>query len=263
MWLALALLSKPSGSQRAGINTIASDCPSADLDPKRTFADASHEYTIKYWLQPDKKLQKVKHLALATNILRDRPARQVADASQNMVEADKPRPKLGKLERIMMRSLFFMLSCLFLCNTGAARSLPIEEDDMALKRELKMLNKPYVKSFKDKYGGIFDCVDMHKQPAFDHPLLKNHKIQISSPSSSSSKNTTTRIGPMKAIEEEIRVSPQESCPDGTVLLRRTLKQDLVKASASLPRFRQVKDKDHSEIPGQHNPPSKLPVQWLK
>ncbi|VVB02601.1 unnamed protein product [Arabis nemorensis] len=23
----------------------------------------------------------------------------------------------------------------------------------------------------------FDCVDIYKQPAFQHPLLKNHKIQ--------------------------------------------------------------------------------------
>jgi hypothetical protein len=26
--------------------------------------------------------------------------------------------------------------------------------------------------------GEFDCVDIYKQPAFDHPLLKNHKIQV-------------------------------------------------------------------------------------
>lgn len=28
-------------------------------------------------------------------------------------------------------------------------------------------------------GDIIDCVDINKQPAFDHPLLKNHKIQAS------------------------------------------------------------------------------------
>lgn len=28
-------------------------------------------------------------------------------------------------------------------------------------------------------GDIIDCVDIHKQPAFDHPSLKNHKIQVS------------------------------------------------------------------------------------
>ncbi|KAF8697398.1 hypothetical protein HU200_035996 [Digitaria exilis] len=110
---------------------------------------------------------------------------------------------------------------------------------MALERKLKVLNKPYVKSFKDKHGIVFDCVDMYKQPAFDHPLLKNHKLQES-----------TWTGPSTA-GQRIRVHPQESCPDGTVPIRRTLKQDLVMASLSSPRFRPANNKDHSEIPGQH------------
>ena len=29
-------------------------------------------------------------------------------------------------------------------------------------------------------GDIIDCVDIYKQPAFDHPLLKNHTIQVTS-----------------------------------------------------------------------------------
>jgi len=28
-------------------------------------------------------------------------------------------------------------------------------------------------------GDIIDCVDIYQQPAFDHPLLKNHTIQVS------------------------------------------------------------------------------------
>nr|TKW10208.1 hypothetical protein SEVIR_6G147100v2 [Setaria viridis] len=108
---------------------------------------------------------------------------------------------------------------------------------MALERELMMLNKPYVKSFKDKYGVVFYCIDMYKQPAFDHPLLKNHKLQV------------TKRANCHHLFSRIRVHPQESCPDGTVLIRRTLKQHLVNASVSLPRFRP--QKDHSEIPGQH------------
>lgn len=27
-------------------------------------------------------------------------------------------------------------------------------------------------------GDIIDCVNIYKQPAFDHPLLKNHKIKV-------------------------------------------------------------------------------------
>ncbi|BAT05400.1 Os08g0411100 [Oryza sativa Japonica Group] len=64
-------------------------------------------------------------------------------------------------------------------SNAAARSLVLSnEDDLALERELMMLNKPYVKSFKDSYGVVFDCVDIYRQPAFDHPLLKNHKLQF-------------------------------------------------------------------------------------
>ncbi|RZC76499.1 hypothetical protein C5167_000567, partial [Papaver somniferum] len=29
-----------------------------------------------------------------------------------------------------------------------------------------------------KMGDTIDCIDIYKQPAFDHPLLKNHKIQF-------------------------------------------------------------------------------------
>ncbi|KAI9194418.1 hypothetical protein LWI28_005827 [Acer negundo] len=43
--------------------------------------------------------------------------------------------------------------------------------------KLKLLNKPAVKSIKSEDGDIIDCVDINKQPAFDHPALRNHKIQ--------------------------------------------------------------------------------------
>ncbi|WJZ82238.1 hypothetical protein VitviT2T_002012 [Vitis vinifera] len=33
-----------------------------------------------------------------------------------------------------------------------------------------------VKTIKTKHGDIYDCVDFYKQPAFDHPLLKNHNF---------------------------------------------------------------------------------------
>lgn len=32
--------------------------------------------------------------------------------------------------------------------------------------------------FQTKIGDIIDCIDIYKQPAFDNPLLKNHKIQV-------------------------------------------------------------------------------------
>ncbi|XP_056159639.1 uncharacterized protein LOC130135159 [Syzygium oleosum] len=35
-----------------------------------------------------------------------------------------------------------------------------------------------IKTFKTMYGEIIDCIDLYKQPAFDHPLLKDHKLQF-------------------------------------------------------------------------------------
>ncbi|KAJ9560843.1 hypothetical protein OSB04_006003 [Centaurea solstitialis] len=35
-----------------------------------------------------------------------------------------------------------------------------------------------VKTIRVKDGDIIDCIDIYKQPAFDHPALKNHIIQV-------------------------------------------------------------------------------------
>ncbi|TVU06112.1 hypothetical protein EJB05_49305, partial [Eragrostis curvula] len=61
-----------------------------------------------------------------------------------------------------------MFSCLFLRSAWAGNPALSEDDDMGIERVLKMLNKPYVKSFKDEYGVVFDCVDIYKQPAIIH-----------------------------------------------------------------------------------------------
>ncbi|CAD5188628.1 unnamed protein product [Musa acuminata subsp. malaccensis] len=78
------------------------------------------------------------------------------------------------------QSLLFLALSVFVWSHAAednTRDLSLE-DDRELERELKTLNKPFVKSFQDKYGITYDCVDIYKQPAFDHPLLKNHTLQV-------------------------------------------------------------------------------------
>ncbi|XP_062086551.1 protein neprosin-like [Humulus lupulus] len=55
-----------------------------------------------------------------------------------------------------------------------------KEEELEIEDQLKQLNKPAVKTiqviliFSD--GVIYNCVDFFKQPAFDHPLLKNHNF---------------------------------------------------------------------------------------
>ncbi|KAG6495573.1 hypothetical protein ZIOFF_043399 [Zingiber officinale] len=73
---------------------------------------------------------------------------------------------------------------------------------------------------QDEYGITFYCVDIYKQPAFDHPLLKNHTLQIKSTSFPKSMNNNS--------SSEILKLPRR-CPQGTVPIRRTTKEDLIRA----------------------------------
>ncbi|XP_022151674.1 uncharacterized protein LOC111019590 [Momordica charantia] len=46
-----------------------------------------------------------------------------------------------------------------------------------IQRHLDNINKPPLLTIQSPDGDIIDCVHKRKQPALDHPLLKNHKIQ--------------------------------------------------------------------------------------
>ncbi|KAL5978464.1 hypothetical protein ACLOJK_029581 [Asimina triloba] len=108
------------------------------------------------------------------------------------------------------------------------------EEYLELRRQLKSLNKPAVKSIKTAHGDILDCVDIYKQPALDHPLLKDHKIQMwptSFPKRSEGMKNSSASG------MEIRVElPDGGCPQGTVPIRRTRMQDLLRIK-SLPKLK--------------------------
>ncbi|KAL1212620.1 Protein neprosin [Cardamine amara subsp. amara] len=73
-----------------------------------------------------------------------------------------------------------------------------------------------LKSFKISENVTYDCIDIYKQPGLDHPLLKNHIIQMKpSVSSSEFKNQTSNN---KTYKKKIR------CPDGTVPILRNSKE---------------------------------------
>ncbi|XXG48237.1 hypothetical protein AAC387_Pa02g2744 [Persea americana] len=93
-----------------------------------------------------------------------------------------------------------------------------------IRRHLKGLNKPALRSIKSEDGDIIDCIDIYKQPAFDHPLLKNHTIQMR-PSNYNSE----KISPLKPLEQLWHQSG--SCREGTVPIRRTGKADLLRAGS--------------------------------
>ncbi|XP_059455818.1 protein neprosin-like [Corylus avellana] len=47
-------------------------------------------------------------------------------------------------------------------------------------KELVKPHKGTVKTIEGKNGDVIDCVNIYQQPAFNHPLLKNHTIQMES-----------------------------------------------------------------------------------
>ncbi|CAI8583558.1 unnamed protein product [Vicia faba] len=78
-----------------------------------------------------------------------------------------------------MIQILLLVMCLVATITGHRDHgmQSVLKEDLELERQLNILNKPPIKSIHTMSGYIVDCVDINKQPAFDHPLLKNHKLQ--------------------------------------------------------------------------------------
>ncbi|RZC89571.1 hypothetical protein C5167_027111 [Papaver somniferum] len=115
-----------------------------------------------------------------------------------------------------------------------------EKEDVKLERQLQILNKKPIKSIMTKYGDTIDCINIHKQPAFDHPLLKDHKIQMVPSSFSkdtSNKNISTTIFRDSKINNGFE---NKRCPLGTISIRRTKKEDLVNAQSLLRKADQIR-----------------------
>ncbi|XP_010054837.2 uncharacterized protein LOC104443194 [Eucalyptus grandis] len=54
----------------------------------------------------------------------------------------------------------------------------LEDDDAVFERQIKMMSRPPVKTIVTAEGDTIDCIDIDKQPSLEHPLLKNHKVQV-------------------------------------------------------------------------------------
>ncbi|XP_074580977.1 protein neprosin-like [Curcuma longa] len=124
---------------------------------------------------------------------------------------------------------------------GPGRNIPLtEEEDLELEKELQSLNKPPIKTLKSFTGDLFDCIEMYKQPAFDHPALKNHKLQIR-PSFQTKNNVT-----MDENFKSLLLDPgfNDTCPPGTVIIRRTRKEELIMAKELPKYFRNYDSKYH-------------------
>ncbi|XP_055814328.1 uncharacterized protein LOC129883756 [Solanum dulcamara] len=116
------------------------------------------------------------------------------------------------------------LLMVFLCLSydGVRGTKLSKQEDLELEKQLKVLNKPPIKTIKTKYGDIYDCVNFYEQPAFNHPLLKNHNYHPQMKPSLSMKESVSTIS-----TSNYKLSRIE-CPVGTVPIRRTTKEDLMR-----------------------------------
>ena len=86
-------------------------------------------------------------------------------------------------------------------------------------------------------GDTIDCVPRHRQHALDHPLLENHKIQLAPPRMPAS--TTNSTGNARAAGRRTAWQTWHHaghCPRGTVPVRRTTAEDVLRGRRSLFRF---------------------------
>ncbi|KAA8522692.1 hypothetical protein F0562_009146 [Nyssa sinensis] len=95
----------------------------------------------------------------------------------------------------------------------------IECKHARIEKHLDLEHKGTVKTIKSEDGDVIDCVDIYKQPAFDHPLVKS--IQMKPDSYPSGMKP-------KSSQAELLVQlwhKNGQCPQGTVPIRRTPKQE--------------------------------------
>ncbi|KAJ6888767.1 hypothetical protein NC652_029764 [Populus alba x Populus x berolinensis] len=95
---------------------------------------------------------------------------------------------------------------------------------------LNKINKPAVKTIQSPDGDVIDCVLSHLQPAFDHPELRGKK-PLYPPERPKGNETRETV----AESYQLWTDSGESCPEGTVPIRRTTLKDVLRAG-SVKRF---------------------------
>ncbi|KAL6863745.1 hypothetical protein ACP4OV_016648 [Aristida adscensionis] len=87
------------------------------------------------------------------------------------------------------------------------------------KDTMTQAQKQVTKTIQTEDGDIFDCVDIKSQPTLDHPILKNHTIQMEPASFPTDVGNLTSTLQDHKFESSIRSAI--SCPSGTVPIWRS------------------------------------------
>ncbi|KAL0010227.1 hypothetical protein SO802_005335, partial [Lithocarpus litseifolius] len=104
--------------------------------------------------------------------------------------------------------------------------------------------KGTIKTIEGEDGDTIDCVDIYQQPAFDHPFLKNHVIQMK-PSS------IPGGAKMNSSQSELFQDWHKcgQCPKGTIPIRRAQQDEYPRGVKWIPRKTQL---NHSFYDSSHH-----------
>ncbi|KAF6144362.1 hypothetical protein GIB67_024589 [Kingdonia uniflora] len=102
-----------------------------------------------------------------------------------------------------------------------------------IQRHLDKINKPAIKTIRSPDGDIIDCVLKHEQPALDHPLLMNHKIQSVAPERPKSFRMYEGVRYNSSDEGAWQTWHQieHQCPEKTIPIRRSSMHDVLRAKS--------------------------------
>ncbi|XBI54145.1 hypothetical protein VPH35_036240 [Triticum aestivum] len=200
------------------------------------------------------------------------------------------RRRLAVLPAVMAAALLLLACCAEGAAAGSGGRGLTRRRQLLRQRQvqyhLKRLNKAPLASIESPDGDIIDCVPISSQPAFDHPLLKNHTIQVplspapplpfftaSPPHVMMDANTQWRRAFQtrpayhpEGLYDESKVASQKQrtqtitqmwhqnglCQENTIPIRRTKKEDVFRASS----IRRYGKKTHLSTP---NPSSVDPA----
>lgn len=99
-----------------------------------------------------------------------------------------------------------------------------------IREHLKKMNKDAVKTIQSLDGDLIDCVPADQQPAFDHPQLRGQK-----PMELPERPKGHEESGMIETSFQLWHLSGEECPEGTIPIRRTREEDMLRAS-SIRRF---------------------------
>ncbi|WCJ38492.1 hypothetical protein M5689_019552 [Euphorbia peplus] len=159
---------------------------------------------------------------------------------KHFLQETRSRKFSYEISHILYFLVFFLL--LFLCPVSSSETRNLHpsnqtfrpDDELQkmkfVREQLKKINKPSVKTIQSPDGDIIECVLSHQQLAFDHPKLKGKK-PLEPPQRPKGHN------PTRTISENYQLwsTTGETCPEGTIPVRRTKEEDMLRAS-SVRRF---------------------------